>query len=144
MATCYIAFGSNLGNRIKNINLALECLRHDPAIKICKVSSFIETEPVGGPAQPKFFNGVAKIEADYSAQGLLKQLQEIETKLGRENPHPKNYPRTIDLDILLYGNVKIDEENLKIPHPRMWERDFVTTPLKEIAPELFKDDSAVL
>lgn len=138
MPICYIALGSNLGDRTKNINLALEYLKQDPAIKICKVSSFVGTEPVGGPAQPKFLNGVAKIETNYSAQGLLKKLQQVEVELGRKRPHLKNHPRTIDLDILLYGDAKIDEKNLKVPHPRMWARDFVTTPLKEIAPELFK------
>lgn len=138
MPICYIALGSNLGDRTKNINLALEYLKQDPAIKICKVSSFVETEPVGGPAQPKFLNGVAKIETNYSAQGLLKKLQRVEAELGRKRPHLKNHPRTIDLDILRYGDTKIAEENLKVPHPRMWARDFVTTPLKEIAPELFK------
>ena len=84
----------------------------------------------------------AKLETDYSAQQLLKKLQDIEVKLGRENPHSKNHPRTIDLDILLYGDLTIDKDNLKIPHPQMWKREFVTVPLKEIAPELFKQYSA--
>jgi len=138
MVSCYVALGSNLGDRSRNINLALKYLNLDPAIKILKTSSFVETEPVGAVAQPKFLNATAKIETDYSAQELLKKLQEIEISLGRENPHPKNQPRAIDLDILTYGDLKIDESNLKIPHPRMWEREFVTVPLKEIAPEMFR------
>ncbi len=166
MVTSYIALGSNLGDRSLNINLALEYLRQDPAIKILKISSLIETEPLGGPPawlnsgwagpphskffvvtacnlergtpQAKFLNGAAKLKTNYSAQELLKKLQETEVKLGREKLRPKNQPRTIDLDILLYGDSKIDEESLKIPHPRMWEREFVTRPLREIAPELFK------
>lgn len=138
MVSSYIALGSNLGQRRKNINLAIEYLRNDPAIKIVKVSSFIETEPFNCPAQPKFLNGVAKLEISYSAQELLKELQEIETGMGREYPRIKNQPRTIDLDILLYGDLKIEEEGLKIPHPRMWKREFVTIPLQEIAPELFR------
>lgn len=138
MVTCYIAFGSNLGDRNKNIKLALEYLRRDPAIKILKTSSFIETEPVGAPVQAKFLNGVVKLKVAYSAQELLKIVQEIEIRLGRETTHLKNYPRTIDLDILLYGDVRIDEKDLHVPHPRMWQREFVTVPLKEIAPELFK------
>ena len=137
MATSYIALGSNLGARKKNINLALKYLQQDPAVKILKTSSLIETKPIGGPPQPKFLNGAAKLETTYSAQRLLEKLQEIEIKLGRQSPHPKNHPRTIDLDILLYGETKIDEKDLQIPHPRMWKRRFVTIPLKEIAPELF-------
>lgn len=138
MVTCYIALGSNLGDRNKNINLALEYLKLDPAIRVLKASSLIETEPHGCPPQSKFLNGVAKLKTSYSARELLKKLQEIEFKLGRENPHPKNHPRTIDLDILFYGDLKIDEKDFKVPHPRMWEREFVTVPLKEIAPELCK------
>ena len=137
MVSCYIALGSNTGDRAKFIDLALECLSRDPAVKILKVSSFIETEPIDSPPQPKFLNGVVKLETGYTAQELLKRLQEIEVRLGREMLRPKNHPRTIDLDILLYGDLKIDEKDLKVPHPRMREREFVMAPLKEIAPELF-------
>ena len=137
MVTSYIALGSNLGDRKQNIDLALKYLKEDPAVEILKISSIIETEPQESPPQPKFLNGVVKLETSYSAQDLLKKLQEIEVKLGREIPRLKNQPRTIDLDILLYGDSKIDEDNLKIPHPRMWKRRFVSIPLKEIAPELF-------
>ena len=141
MVTCYIALGSNLGDRAKNIDLALEYFKQDPAIEILQVSSIIETEPQQSPPQPKFLNGVVKLETSYSARQLLEKLQEIEVKLGRKVPRLKNQPRTIDLDILLYGDSKIDEEDLKIPHPRMWKRRFVTVPLKEIAPELFENES---
>lgn len=138
MVTCYIALGSNLGEREKNINLTLEYFKQDPAIKVLKVSSLIETEPHNCPPQPKFLNAVAKLKTGYSAQELLKKLQQIEVDLGRETPRLKNQPRTIDLDMLLYGDFKIDEEGLKVPHPQMWEREFVTVPLKEIAPEVFR------
>lgn len=137
MVTCYIALGSNVGDRSKNINLALEYLKQDPAIKVLKVSSLIETEPFDCLLQLKFLNGVVKLETGYAAQELLKRLQEIEVRLGREMLRPKNHPRTIDLDILLYGDLKIEEEGLKVPHPRMWQREFVTLPLREIAPDLF-------
>lgn len=138
MVSCYVALGSNEGVRHNNIDLALECLKLDPAIKILKISSLIETKAIGGPVQPKFLNGVVKLKTHYSAQKLLKRLQEIEVKLGRKTQHLKNHPRTIDLDILLYGDLTIDKDNLKIPHPQMWKREFVTVPLKEIAPEIFK------
>lgn len=139
MVTCYVALGSNLGNRNKNINLALESFKKDPAIKLLRVSSLIETEPHNCPPQPKFLNGTAKIETSYSARQLLAKLQETEVKFGQQMPRAKNSPRTIDLDILLYGDLEIDEEDLQIPHPRMWQREFVALPLKEIAPELFRN-----
>ena len=138
MVICYIALGSNLADRQKNIKFALECLEQDPAIEVLKASSIIETEPQKTPPQPKFLNGVVKLQTSYSAHQLLKKLQEIEVKLGRKTPRVKNEPRTIDLDILLYGDSKIDEKDLQIPHPRIWKRRFVTIPLKEIAPELFE------
>ncbi|NQS99815.1 MAG: 2-amino-4-hydroxy-6-hydroxymethyldihydropteridine diphosphokinase [Candidatus Omnitrophica bacterium] len=137
MVDCYIALGSNLGDRLKNIDLCLKYLEQNPAIEILKVSSFFESEPQESVPGEKFLNGVAKIQTDYSAQRLLKILQEIEVRLRRQASHPKNQPRTIDLDILLYGNSKINETNLQIPHPRMWQRKFVRKPLQEIAPELF-------
>ncbi|MBN3038954.1 MAG: 2-amino-4-hydroxy-6-hydroxymethyldihydropteridine diphosphokinase [Candidatus Omnitrophica bacterium] len=137
MTTCFIGLGSNLGDRKKNIAHAVEHLKQDPKITITKVSSAIETDAIGGPPQPKFFNAVIKIDTSYSARRLLEILQSIERKLGRQSPHQKNHPRTIDLDILLYGNLTIAENDLEIPHPRMWERKFVTVPLKEIAPEFF-------
>ena len=138
MVTCYIALGSNLGQRNKNIRLALKYLSQDPGVKIIKTSSLIETEPVGGPTQPKFLNAAAKLKTSYSAAELLKRLKAIEIRLGREAIHSKDYPRTIDLDILLYDNLKINQQDLKIPHPRMWEREFVKVPLREIAPQLFR------
>ncbi len=141
MVSCYIALGSNTGDRSKNINLAIEYLKQNPAIKVLKVSSLIETEPFDCLPQSKFLNGVVKLETGYTAQELLKRLQEIEVRLGRDVSRPKNHPRTIDLDILLYGNLKIDDNSLKVPHPRMWEREFVTVPLREIAPELFEQGS---
>lgn len=139
MVTCYIALGSNVGDRKKYIAQALEQLSSDTALSILKTSSIIETNPVGGPAQGKFLNCVCKLSTNYSALSLFKSLKKIECNLGRENAHLKNHPRTIDLDILLYADEKIKNEHLEVPHPRMWERDFVTIPLKEIAPELFRN-----
>jgi 2-amino-4-hydroxy-6-hydroxymethyldihydropteridine diphosphokinase len=140
MIISYIALGSNLGERNKNIQQALKYLSQDSNIDILQVSSLIVTKPQNCPPQTDFLNGVVKLQTDYSAQELLRKLQEIETRMGREYPRQKNLPRTIDLDILLYGDAKIDEYNLKIPHPRMWEREFVKKPLKEIAPQLFSQN----
>jgi len=131
MTTCYIAFGSNLGDRKKTIDAALEKLRNCAGIEVSRVSSIIETDPVGGPPQGKFLNGVAEVHTDLAPRELLECLQKIESELGRVRSE-KNAPRTIDLDILLYGDEKIDEPGLKVPHPRMHEREFVMKPLKEL------------
>ena len=132
---CFISFGSNLGNRKNNIHQAINHLRKNKRIKIEKISSIIETKPVGIRNQPKFLNGVLKIETNLPPRSLLKVLSRIEENLGRIRTH-RFAARTIDLDILLYGNRKIDNKNLKIPHPRMWQREFVLRPLYEIAPGL--------
>ena len=134
MKEVYIAFGSNLGNREENINKAIEYLKKNSLIKIEKISSIIETEPQGGPEQPKYLNGIIKIKTELLPRELLEFLQEIEHKLKRKRLI-KNGPRTIDLDIILYEDEFIDEPDLKIPHPRMFERDFVINPLIEIEPE---------
>ena len=96
-----------------------------------KVSSIYETEPVGGPHQSKYLNGVIAINTELEPRQLLLVLQKIENQLGRQRS-VKNGPRTIDLDILMYGEEKIDEPDLKVPHPRMREREFVLKPLRDI------------
>ncbi len=135
MQTVFIGVGSNVGNREENIEQAIHLLDLDPAIEIIAVSSLIETDPVGGPPQGKYINGVLRIKTTYQPYPLLRKLQGIERQLGRIRGEPCG-PRTIDLDILLYGTERVDEEDLQIPHPRMHERAFVLEPLFEIAPEL--------
>ncbi len=137
MSLAYIGIGSNLGNRKENIGKALS-LMQECGIKILKRSSVIETDPVGGPPQGKFFNAVIKIETELEPIELLKVLQNIEKKLGRIRT-VINGPRTIDLDILLYDNLALKTPELTIPHPRMFEREFVLVPLKEIAPQMLKE-----
>jgi len=122
MSLAYIGIGSNLGNRKENIGKALS-LMQECGIKILKRSSVIETDPVGGPPQGKFFNAVIKIETELEPIELLKVLQNIEKKLGRIRT-VINGPRTIDLDILLYDNLALKTPELTIPHPRMFEREF--------------------
>lgn len=131
----YLGIGSNLGDKAYNIEAAIEHLKKIEGLKVKKVSSLYETEPIGGPPQGKFLNGVVEVEATISAQDLLSKLKEIEQNLGRKTFIP-NGPRTIDLDILLYQDLVIDDENLKVPHPRMNQRKFVLEPLAEIAPDL--------
>jgi len=142
MVSVYIGIGANLGNREDYINKAVEYLSSNPRIKVDKVSSLIETEPVGGPPQSKFLNCVVKIKTSLSSLTLLKSLQTMERNLGRVRT-VKNGPRTIDLDILLYGEEIINKPDLKVPHPEMFNRLFVLIPLLEIEPEIF-DKLAVL
>lgn len=132
----YVALGANLGDRARTIALALDQLRAHPRIEVGKVSSLLENPAVGGPPDsPPFLNGVAEVWTTLSPRDLLQTLLEIEHRLGRER-HRKWDPRTIDLDLLLYGDRVIDEPELKVPHPRMAEREFVLAPLAEIAPDL--------
>lgn len=144
MTTCYIGLGSNLGDRLKNIEQAIAKISQLKGARVEKISSIIETEPVGGPAQGRFLNAVIGIQTDLSAQELLRSLQNIERDLGRKRL-VKNGPRTIDLDILTFGGQKINDINLTVPHPKIKQRDFVLLPLREIAQDivesLFNEDN---
>jgi len=137
VAVVYLGFGSNMGNREKNIQDALKLLEEN-YVHVEKRSQLIETNPVGGPPQGLFLNAAAKVHADLSPLELLKLLKRIEKQLGRVKT-VINAPRTIDIDILLYDNQNISTPELTIPHPRMKERDFVLKPLKEIYPDFVKD-----
>lgn len=127
----YLSFGSNLGDRRAYIEQALEILCANSHIKVLKVSSIIETIPQGGPKQGNFLNGVIAVTTTLTPAGLLGFLQSVEKKLGRKRT-VRFGPRTIDLDILLWGDKIIRTKRLTVPHPRMFERDFVLGPLVEI------------
>jgi 2-amino-4-hydroxy-6-hydroxymethyldihydropteridine diphosphokinase len=131
MVICYLGIGSNLGDRKKNIKRALEILENIEGIRIEKVSKIYETEPLGGPPQGEFLNGVIKIKTSLSPFQLLRILKRIEKDLGRKK-RVRFGPREIDLDILFYGGKIINTRTLKIPHPRIFEREFVLKPLTEI------------
>mgnify|MGYP001580373830 CR=1 FL=1 len=131
MVVCYLGIGSNLGNRSKNIKKALDYLAKTKDIKLEKFSRVYETQSQGGPPQCKFLNAAVKIKTSLSPQALLKTLKKIEKDLGRKKT-VRFGPREIDLDILLYGDRIIKHNNLVIPHPRMFEREFVLRPLREI------------
>ena len=134
MTTVYLGLGSNLGDRRRNLEAAIDALRAHPQITVSATSSFLETDPVGGPpGQGKFLNAAAGIETDLEPAALLKTLKAIERDLGRK-PGPRWGPREIDLDILLYGEEVLETAALVIPHPRLRERRFVLAPLAEIAP----------
>jgi len=127
----YLGLGSNLGDRRAYIDQAVKLIRDNPKIKVIKISSIIETLPQGGPEQGKYLNAVMSIQTSLTPTGLLNFLQAIEKKLGRKRIIHWG-PRTIDLDILLWGDKIIRTKRLTIPHKYMHERDFVMGPLVEI------------
>jgi 2-amino-4-hydroxy-6-hydroxymethyldihydropteridine diphosphokinase len=130
-ATAYVGLGSNVGAPQTQVARALRELEGLPDTRLIRHSSLYETEPVGLRNQPGFINAVAIIETGLSARALLDGLLDIEQRHGRVRT-VKNGPRTLDLDILLYGDARIGEDGLTIPHPRMHERGFVLEPLLEI------------
>ena len=129
--TAFIGVGSNLGDRKQTIHQAEQKLSKVKGIKFVKSAHLYETQPVGGPKQDLFLNTVWEIETDLSARELLTALFQIESDFGRKRLE-KNGPRTIDLDILFYGDEVIKEEALTIPHPRLHERWFVLKPLWDL------------
>jgi 2-amino-4-hydroxy-6-hydroxymethyldihydropteridine diphosphokinase len=139
MTSTYIALGSNLDQPLQQLKTAILGLQALPDTSLITVSRFYQTTPVGFLNQPDFINAVAYLETTLSPQNLLAALQKIENNQGRIRKE-KNGPRTLDLDILLYGDQTIAEANLVIPHPRMQERAFVLVPLLEIAPHLILPD----
>ncbi len=130
----FLALGSNLGDRLANLRKAVSVLR-ESGCQTTGVSSVYETKPVGLTDQPDFLNAVIRIKTEHSPKALLELCQAVELRLGRERTI-KWGPRVIDLDILLYDGVTLDEPGLTIPHPRMLERAFVLVPLLEIDPEV--------
>ncbi|MEW6008123.1 MAG: 2-amino-4-hydroxy-6-hydroxymethyldihydropteridine diphosphokinase [Candidatus Omnitrophota bacterium] len=127
MAQVFLGVGSNIGNRLDNIKNAINLLKQ-AGVKIEKISKIIKTRPVGGPPQSDFLNAAIKAKTDLSPLSLLKALKKIEKDLGRRRT-VRFGPRIIDLDILIYDNLKLKTKKLTIPHPRMWQRDFVLKPL---------------
>jgi 2-amino-4-hydroxy-6-hydroxymethyldihydropteridine diphosphokinase len=134
MPQVYIGIGSNLGEREKHIQRALELVGSIRGVRTMACASLRETEPVGGPSQGKYLNTVWQIETDLSPRKLLEHLIEIERQLGRVREE-KNGPRTLDLDILFYEREIIDRPGLVIPHPRAHERLFVLEPMAELDPD---------
>jgi 2-amino-4-hydroxy-6-hydroxymethyldihydropteridine diphosphokinase len=129
VTTAYVGLGSNLGDREGAIRRAAELIGAQ------RLSPILETEPWGYEAQPRFLNAVAEIETGLAARALLDDLLEVERRLGRERVGPRWGPRTIDLDLLLYGDERISEPGLEVPHPRLHERLFVLESLATLAPE---------
>jgi 2-amino-4-hydroxy-6-hydroxymethyldihydropteridine diphosphokinase len=136
----YVGLGSNLGDREATLLRALELLAAEPGITVTAVSAFRDTEPVGYLDQPRFLNGVAAVDTELSARELLERFLGVERSLGRRRNGPRFGPRTVDLDLLLYGDATIEEPGLSVPHPRLGERRFVLEPLAELDPSLTLPD----
>ena len=135
MTLAYVGIGSNLEDPVRQVRKASDELDRVPHTRVVKKSSLYRSAPMGHTEQPDFINAVARLETGLPAERLLADLQEIEARHGRKRSFP-NAPRTLDLDILLYGELSLDLPSLKIPHPRMHERAFVLRPMLEISPEL--------
>jgi 2-amino-4-hydroxy-6-hydroxymethyldihydropteridine diphosphokinase len=135
MTTAYIGIGSNVGERSTFCRRAVGALDDTPEVRVTAASSLYETEPVGGPPQRSFINLVARIETSLGPRTLLGVCKEIERMTGREPSDIRWGPRVIDLDVLTFGDEKINDEDLEVPHPRMLQRKFVLVPLLEIEPD---------
>lgn len=135
MVHVYIGLGSNLGDKERNLQSAYSHIVPIKEIQAVRLSRFYKTVPVGGPPQPLFLNAVLDMKTALSPHQLLERFQHIETLMGRVRT-VKWGPRTIDIDILLYGDAIVDDEQLKIPHPLMHTRLFVLEPFVEIAPNV--------
>lgn len=135
MTTTYVGIGSNVGDRVAFCRRAVDELRSATGIEVAAVSSLYETSPVGGPPQRSFVNLVVRLDTELDPRKLLETTQAIETKLGREPSDIHWGPRVVDLDILTFGDEKVSEPDLEIPHARLTQRRFMLIPLLEIDPD---------
>jgi 2-amino-4-hydroxy-6-hydroxymethyldihydropteridine diphosphokinase len=138
LSLVYLGLGSNLGDRQRNLERAVELLDQTPGIEVTRVSSFRTMAPFGVEDQPEFLNGAVEIETALDPPALLAAVKRIETALGRR-PTYRWGPRVIDIDILLYDRLRWESPELTIPHPGLLERPFVTEPLGELAPERLEE-----
>ncbi|MDH3211136.1 MAG: 2-amino-4-hydroxy-6-hydroxymethyldihydropteridine diphosphokinase [Myxococcales bacterium] len=130
-----MALGSNLGDRETSLAAAIAALRRTRRVRVLAVSPVYETDPVGPPPQGPYLNAVVRLRTSLPPRALLERLQAIETAAGRTRGGERNAARTLDLDILFYGDAKIHEPGLAVPHPRLHERAFVLEPLCDLAPD---------
>ena len=135
MSRAYIALGSNVGDRPAHLQSAVDGLGTAVGVEVVAVSRVYETAPVGGPPQGAYLNAVVAIETDLDPYALLALAQRTERDAERVRAERWG-PRTLDVDVLLVGDLAVDEKDLVVPHPRMWERRFVVEPLARLAPEL--------
>jgi 2-amino-4-hydroxy-6-hydroxymethyldihydropteridine diphosphokinase len=130
----FLGLGSNLGDRLANLQRAVDLLGQEPRIRVTRSSRIWETDPVGGPDQPEFLNAVVEVTTDVEPHDLLSACNRVEAALGRTR-EVRWGPRTIDIDILLIDALTIHDDTLTVPHPRLHERAFALMPLLELAPD---------
>ncbi len=135
MTRAYLALGSNLGDRLANLQTAVDTLAAAVAIRVDALSRVYETAPVGGPPQDPFLNAVVAVDTELDPHALLALAQQLERNAHRVRGE-RFGPRTLDVDVLLYDDLALDDPDLVLPHPRMWERGFVLAPLRDVAPHL--------
>ena len=135
MTISYIGIGSNIGDRSAFCRSAVQALEGTEGILVGKISSLYETSPVGGPPQRSYVNLVVKVDTDLTPQALLDACKGIERRIGREPSDIRWGPRVVDLDILTFGDEKIVEPHLEVPHPHIRDRRFVLVPLLEVEPD---------
>ncbi|MDP9329424.1 MAG: 2-amino-4-hydroxy-6-hydroxymethyldihydropteridine diphosphokinase [Actinomycetota bacterium] len=137
--TAFIGLGSNLGDRLSSLQAALDLLGAEPGIEVVSSSRVWESDPVGGPVQPDFLNAVVRVETSLTPRDLLLVCHQVEAALGRVRD-VRWGPRTVDVDLLLFGHETVDEMDLTLPHPRMTRRAFVLLPLLELDPDVCSPD----
>jgi 2-amino-4-hydroxy-6-hydroxymethyldihydropteridine diphosphokinase len=135
VSRAYLALGSNLGDRLAHLQLAVDGVAGTEGVDLVAVSHVYETAPVGGPPQPAYLNAVVAIDTGLDPHALLALAQRIEHDAQRVRAERWG-PRTLDVDVLLYDDVRLTDPDLTLPHPRMWERGFVLAPLRDVAPTL--------
>jgi 2-amino-4-hydroxy-6-hydroxymethyldihydropteridine diphosphokinase len=132
----FVGLGANLGDREGTLLAVVDALGQEDGIEVVALSTLRETEPVGVGEQPRYLNGAVALETTLSARELLDRLLAVEQRFGRVRVAGEHGPRTLDLDLLLYGGTEIDEPGLVVPHPRLHQRRFVLEPLAELDPGL--------
>lgn len=131
----YLSLGSNVGDRLETLTAAVFALHESPGVAVAEISGVYETAPWGGVEQPAFLNCCVRVVTSLGPEELLDELQTTETAFGRDRQQERRWgPRTLDIDLLLYGEEEIDTPRLQVPHPRLGERPFVLVPLMEIMP----------
>jgi 2-amino-4-hydroxy-6-hydroxymethyldihydropteridine diphosphokinase len=135
VSRAYLALGSNLGDRLAHLQSAVDGIAAAEGVEVVAVSRVYETAPVGGPPQDAFLNAVVAIDTDLEPHALLRVAQDIELDARRVRGE-RFGPRTLDVDVLLYDDLRLADPDLTVPHPRMWERGFVLAPLRDVAPAL--------
>jgi len=136
LTRAFVGLGANLGPREVTLLRAVDLLGVEPGVDVLELSGLRETAPVGNVDQPEFLNGAVAVETSLSPRGLLDALLRVERELGRVRDGTQWGPRTIDLDLLVYGDEVVDEPELRVPHPRLHERRFALEPLAELDPDL--------